>query len=184
MLGSPWPLRSRQKGQLELSVTPHPWPHSLMLRTIENQNPIVGPAAHSGGLGASMPADRKGSLCRQPFSPVARCDKCPGGGPTLLLSTLPGCCRQGCPQLTAALSQVITDPAGPKTQSQALQALLLPSRLCCCVGLAGRRLLGKGLGSLRPPRAPPHTSPLSSTCRRGQLPTGLASHSVQLIPRC
>ena len=164
LLGSPWPLRSLQKGQLELSVTPEflgsPWPlcsfptegtagaigdrpalpRSLTLHTSEKSKSNCQSCSQRGP-GASMPADRKGSPCRQPFAPVVRCAKCPGGGPpappggpTLLFSTLPGCCRQGCPQLRAGLSQLTAGPTGPKTQSQ---ALLLPNRLCCWVGWGG-----------------------------------------------
>lgn len=90
LLGSPWPLRSLQKGQLELSVTPEflgsPWPlcsfltegtagaigdppalpRSLTLHTSENQNPIVSPA-HSGGPGPPCPRTGRGHPADSPL---------------------------------------------------------------------------------------------------------------------
>ena len=129
-----------------------------MLHTIENQNPIVGPAAHSGGSGP--PCHRKegvtlqtalcpgGQMCQVPW----RGPPAPPEGPALLSSTLPACCGHVCPQLTSGLSRVIADPAGPKTQSQALRALL---------PYPAGSVAGRGRGAFRK-GVPPHPLPLST----------------------
>ena len=118
----------------------------------------MGPAAHSRGSGP--PCRRKegatlqtalcpsGQMCQGPWRGAS---STPRGANTPLLHP-PSLLRTRVPPADVRPVPIITDPAGPKTQSQALQALL---------PYPAGSVAGRGRGAFRK-GAPPHPSPVSS----------------------